>query len=281
MASTALPRPLLPLLRAGVLLAVCATAATAQTEFPFAAGTDATGRAQAVSDAAGRVLIESPEFPRGLWVDLVAEGGRGLAGIQVEYQGMPDSLVVIWSVDPSGDRQETLLWTRPAGDTLRLTLQAADPPDLPPGLAFVDWRIDPGAEELLVLEEGPDLIGWEAVPAFLRERWQGRTGRVAVQIDSSSALVVDLDHPASAERVVEYLEDRTRSSLDEEIASLVQVFLTPHTFHGGPALLEDSITLTTSFVLVPGSQLERWVYAATGQGRGTGHLVGSIRRDTA
>ena len=45
-------------------------------------------------------MIESPGFPRGLWVDLKDETGQALAGIQVEYQGRADSLVVIWSVDP-------------------------------------------------------------------------------------------------------------------------------------------------------------------------------------
>ena len=250
------------------LTALGVSAPAAETEFPFAAGTDISGRARAVSDAAGRVMIESPEFPRGLWVHLADDAGQALPSIQVEYQGGPDSLVAIWSLDPSGFRQETLLWTRPGGDALRLTLQAADPADLPPGLASIDWRIDPGAEEVLALEEGPDLIGWEGVPAFLQERWQGRTGRVAVQIDSSTALAVDLDHPEPAERLVEYLGDRTRSSLGEEIASLVQVLLTPHTFGRDLALLEGSIVLTTSFVLVPGSELEEWVLPELGRSSG-------------
>ena len=65
MASTSLPRPLLSLLRAGALLAVAATSAAAQPEYPFA-GTDGEGWAQAVSDSTGLVLIESPHFPRGL-----------------------------------------------------------------------------------------------------------------------------------------------------------------------------------------------------------------------
>ena len=251
--------PILPAILLG-LMAPGTSPTAAQTEFNFAAGTGRAGRAQAVSDTAGRVLIESPEFPRGLWVDLVDQAGQALAGIQVEYQGRPDSLVVIWSVDPSRHRQETLLWTRPAGETLRLTLQAAEPAELPTGLTSIDWRIDPGAEELAVLEKGPDLIGWEAVTAFLQERWQGRTGRVAVQIDSSIALAVDLDHPAPADRLGEYL--RNRSSVGEEIASFVQVLLTPHTFDRDLDLLEDSIVLIPSFNLVPGSESEEWVLGA-------------------
>ena len=38
--------------------------ATGRSESPHATGTDSLGRAQAVSDAAGRVMVESPEFPR-------------------------------------------------------------------------------------------------------------------------------------------------------------------------------------------------------------------------
>ena len=258
MASTALSRPLLSLLRAGVLLSLSATAAVAQTEFPFAAGTDAAGRAEAVSDAAGRVMIESPEFPRGLWVEVADETGQALAGIEVEYQGRADSLVVIWAVDPSGLRQETLQWSRPAGDSLHLALEAADPAHLPPGLASVDWRIDPAAEELPMLNpvEGPRLAEWGDLTTFLQERWQGYTGRVVVQVDST-ALAVDLAHPEPVERLVDHLE--RRSLLGEEIASLVQVLLVARTFERGLALLDDSIALTTSFVLVPGSDLEEWV----------------------
>ena len=200
MASTALSRPLLSL-RAGVLLAV-ATAAVAQTEFPFAAGTDAAGRAKAVSGAAGRVMIESPEFPRGLWVDLVDEAGQALAGVQVEYQGRADSLVTLRCVDPSGLRQETLLWTRAFGDPLRLALKTRDPAGLPPGLASIDWRIDPGVEALL---ESSRLVGWEAVEAFLRERWQGQVGLVFVRLDDGGT-AVDLDHEEAIEMVVRHLQ---------------------------------------------------------------------------
>ena len=239
---------------------MAATALAAETQFPYAAGTDSTGRAQAVSDAAGRVLIESPEFPRGLWVDLEGESGQALAGIQVEYRGRPDSLIALRCVDPSGLLQETLLWARPGGDPLRLLLRTRESEALPAGLAAIDWRIDPGAEELPVR---PDLIGWEAVTAFLQERWQGRTGLAAVQVDSST-VAVDLDHPESATRLVDYLRDRVRRSLGEAGASFVQVHLSPYATREDLPLLEDSIVLTTSFVLVPGSELEEWVLTKVG-----------------
>ena len=140
----ALPHPLQSLLRAGVLLAGAATALPAQTEYPYAAGTDAAGRAQAVSDAAGRVLIESPEFPLGVWVNLVDEGGRGLVGIQVEYEGRPDSLVALRCLDPAGLRRER----GHAPPTLQVLLpleprqgQGAPPRDGPP------WKVTPGRSD--------------------------------------------------------------------------------------------------------------------------------------
>ena len=191
----------LVILRAGVLLAVCAAASPAQTEYSFAAGTDAAGRAQAVSDAAGRVMIESPEFPRGLWVDLVDEAGEAVAGMQVEYQGRPDSLVALRCVDPSGLLQETLLWARPKGDPLRLALRPGDPVDLPAGLAAIDWRIDRSVEWLA---ERDRLAGWEAVAAFLRRSWSGQGGVVAVRLDDS-ALAVDMDQAEAVETLMEHL----------------------------------------------------------------------------
>ena len=259
--------PLLSLLRAGVLLFLTAISAAAQTEFPFAAGTDSAGRAQAVSDVSGRVLIESPEFPRGLWVDLVDEGGKALAGIQVAYEGWPDSLVAVHCLDPSGLRQETLLWTRLGGEPLRLVLKPDEPTDLPAGLASIDWRIDPGAEELPVLEEGPDLIGWPAVAAFLEERWRGRTGRVAVQIDGSPVVAVDLAHTEPVERLLDHLQDQARMSLGEIDHSVVQVLFDGQTFESDLALLEGAIVLTTSVVLIQGSELERWILRDLGGGR--------------
>ena len=250
--------PILPAILLG-LMTLGTPATAAQPEFPYAAGTDAAGRAQAVSDAAGRVLVESPEFPRGLWVDLVDGAGKALEGIEVEYQGRADSLVVIWSVDPSGLRQETLLWKRPAGDPLRLTLKAADPAQLPAGLASIDWRIDPDGEGPLMLDpvDGPLLAGWGDLRAFLQERWQGRTGRVAVQVDST-ALAVDLAHPEAVDRFVDYFQDQSRRSLGEARAPLVQVLLSPYAFDRSLALLADSIVLNAYVVLVPGSELEQW-----------------------
>ena len=203
MASTSLPRPLLSLLRAGVLLAVAATAAAAQTEFPHAAGTDLTGRAQAVSDAAGRVMIESPEFPRGLWLDLVDEAGQALAGIQVAYEGWPDSLVAVHCVDPSGRRQETLLWTRPGGHSLSLSLKSGEPGDLPAGLTSIDWRVDPSAEGLL---ESSRLVGWEAVAGFIRQSWTGQDGVLAVRLDDV-AVAVDMGQAEAMEALVRHLQE--------------------------------------------------------------------------
>ena len=254
---------------AGVLLALSVAAVGEQTEFPYAAGTDTTGRAQAVSNAAGRVMIESPEFPSGLWVDLTDEAGQALAGIQVEYEGRADSLVVIWPVDPSGLRQETLQWRRSTGDPMHLALKAADPAHLPSGLAFIDWRVNADGEELLRLDpvEGPFIAGWGDLTAFLQERWQGRKGRVAIQVDSTS-LAVDLDHPEPVDQLVAYLQDRSRRSLGEARASVVLVYLSPYAFREDLALLKDSIVLITYVVLVPGSELEEWVRWALWPSRG-------------
>ena len=66
--------------RFGILLALAtlgASTATAQTELFFATGVDSTGWAQAQSNADGHVLIESPQYPHGLWLHLVDEAGDG------------------------------------------------------------------------------------------------------------------------------------------------------------------------------------------------------------
>ncbi len=200
---TALPHSLPSLLRAGVLLSLAAPALAADTEFSYAAGTDLTGRAQAVSDAAGRVLIESPDFPRGLWVDLVDEAGQALAGIEVEYEGRPDSLVALRCVDPSGLRRETLLWTRPGGSPLRFALRPGEPADLPAGLTSIDWRVDPSAEGLL---ESSRLVGWEAVAGFIRQSWTGQDGMLAVRLDDV-AVVVDMGQAEAIETLVRHLQE--------------------------------------------------------------------------
>ncbi len=193
MASTALPRPLLSLLQAGVLLAL-ATIAAAQTEFPHAAGTDSTGRAQAVSDAAGRVMIESPEFPRGLWVDVVDWGKEAAAGIQVEYGGRPDSLVVLRCVDPSHPRYETWLWTRPSGRPLRLRLGQLTWRPLVEGRVRISWRIDRSVATLLESEQGHLLSSWEAAAAFLLGSYGSYRSYVDLEVDSSVAPAFDPDH---------------------------------------------------------------------------------------
>ena len=248
--------PILPAILLG-LMTLGTPATAAQPEFPYAAGTDHSGRAQAVSDAAGRVLIESPEFPRGLWVDLVDEAGRALAGVQVKYEGWPDGLVVLRCGDPSGLRQETLLWTRPGGSPLRLALKPGGDADLPEGLVSLGWRIDPQAENLLE-PYGLPLTSWEELTAFLQERRQGGQGRAAVQIDGSTALVVDLAGAEPVGRLVEYLEDRAMMSLGNVDPSLVQVLLSPHVLKRQGTLFEGAIVLTT-FVLVQGSELEKWI----------------------
>ena len=152
----------LSILRSGILLALLlgVSVATAQTEIFFATGVDSTGSALAQSNTDGHVLIESPQYPRGLWLHLVDEAGDALASLQVEYQGRPDSLVAIRCVDPTGGVRETLVWTQPEGDPLRLTLKPKGAADLPAGLVPIDWQIDPTAASLIepVTEW---LIGWE------------------------------------------------------------------------------------------------------------------------
>ena len=196
----------LSILRFGMLLTLAAgVPAAAQPELFFAAGVDSTGWAQARSNADGHVLIESPQYPRGLWLHWVNDAGDALAGLQVEYQERPDSLVVIRCVDPVGAMRETLIWTRPEGDALRLTLQPKEAGDLPAGLASIDWQINPSVESLLDLVEETRLIGWEAVGAFLRERWQNQAGRVAVQFNART-LAIEVDYLEDVETLVAHLQ---------------------------------------------------------------------------
>ena len=220
-------------LRSGVLqalVALWAGAAWAQlviSESPsaaklsFVAGVDSTGRAQARSNVAGQVMIESPEYPRGLWLHLVDEAGQALAGIQVDYHGLPNGLVALHCVDPAGLRREMLLWTLPQGDPLRLTLQPRGPADLPAGLSLMDWQIDPVAVSLLMPVMETRLISWEAVAAFLRERWQGRTGRVGVQLNAITNLAVDLAYPEAVETLVAHLKQVHRLGTDPGAATLL------------------------------------------------------------
>ena len=217
------------ILRSWLLLALAlgASAATAQTELYFATGVDSTGWAQAQSNADGHVLIESPQYPRGLWLHLADEAGDALAGIRVEYQGRPDSLVAIRCVDPAGEMRETLVWTRPKDNSRRLVLKSMESADLPVGLARIDWQIDPIVASLLEPEEETHLIGWEAVAAFLRARWQDQAGRVPVQFNVSTSLAVELDRPEATETLVTHLQQMYRATetpLGESAALGVQVF---------------------------------------------------------
>ena len=260
------------ILRSGILLtlaALGASAATAQTELYFATGVDSNGRALAQSNADGHVLIESPQYPRGLWLHLVDETGDALAGIRVEYQSRPDSLVAIHCVDPAGGVQETLIWTRPDGTPLSLMLKPSDATDLPAGVGPFDWHIDSDAEFLLVPVAETRLIGWEAVTTFLQQRWQGKTGRVVVQIDTRTVLAVDLDHLESIEMLVYYLQDQASTSLGEINASTVQVLLDAQEFKSDLDSPEGVITLSTSFVLLlEDPNLEKWVLKALGRREG-------------
>ena len=204
-----------------------ASTAAAQTELYFATGVDSTGWAQAQSNADGHVLIESPQYPRGLWLHLVDEAGDALAGLQVEYQGRPDSLVAIRCVDPVGEVQETLVWTRPDGTLSRLILKPKEAADLPAGLVSIDWQIDTSVKSLLEPVEEIRLIGWEAVAAFLWKRWHDRTGRVAVQLDTST-LAVGVDDPEDIETLVAHLRQMQQpaaASIGESDPLEMQVFI--------------------------------------------------------
>ena len=240
------------ILRSGILLAMVAfgaSAATAQTELFFATGVDSTGWALAQSNADGHVLIESPQYPRGLWLHLVDEAGDALAGLQVEYQGRPDGLVAIRCVDPAGRIQETLVWTRPEGDSLRLMLNPREAANLPAGFTPIDWRIDPTAESLLEPVEEARMDGWEEVAAFLWAHWPGKTGRVAVQIKSSTTfttLAVESDHPETIETLVAHLQQLHQpigASLEEIAAIEIEV----QVLKGNLALLEGMIHLNPFF----------------------------------
>ena len=83
------------------LVALGTSAATAQTELFFATGVDSTGWAQAQSNADGHVLIESPQYPRGLWLHCIEPvedrliGWEGLAAfLREREQGQAGRVVV-------------------------------------------------------------------------------------------------------------------------------------------------------------------------------------------
>ena len=156
------------------------------------------------------------------------------------------------------------------GGLLQLRLKPGEPVDLPEGVVPIDLRIDPDAEALLKPEEWPRLSGWEALALYLQERWQGRTGRVAVQIDGNTVVAVDLAHPELEAMLVDYLQDQSRKSLGKIRASIVQVaFLNAHAFESSDhAFLEGVILLSPSFILVEGSKLEKWVLEALGRSEG-------------
>ena len=257
------------------LAALGASAATAQTELFFATGVDSTGWAQAQSNDDGHVLIESPQYPRGLWLHLVDEAGDALTGLQVEYQGRPDSLVVLRCVDPTGGVRETLIWTRPDGTPLRLTLKPTESTDLPARVASIDWQINPIAEALLEPMAETQRINWEEVAAFLKARWQGQTGRVAVQVQSSTTsttLAVEVEHPETIETLVAHLQQMYQpagTSLEERPELYVQVF------RGGLALQKGVILYAPLFA---DANLESYVRYILGrpQGRLTPEDVASL-----
>ena len=252
------------ILRLGILLTLATlgtSVATAQTELFFATGVDSTGWAQAQSNADGHVLIESPQYPRGLWLHLVDEAGDALAGIQVEYQGRPDSLVAIHCVDPAGGVRETLFWTRPEGTPLRLALKPKKEDDLSAGFTSIDWQIDLNVESLLEPTEETRLIGWEAVAAFLRERWQDQAGRVAVHLNAGTAFAVEVDNPEALETLMAYLLQLRQSSGTSRGETTP---LDVQAFKGGFALRE----VVTFLIFFEDALLESVVRHALGQPQG-------------
>ena len=230
------------ILRSGILLALTAlgaSTATAQNELFFATGVDSTGWAQAQSNANGHVLIESPQYPRGLWLHLVDEAGNALAGLQIEYQGRPDGLVVIHCVDPAGEVQETLVWSWPDSTSLRLTLKPKETSDLPAGLASIDWQISPSATSLLEPVEEIRRISWEDLAAFIRERWEGQVGRVAVQLDANT-LAVELGHPEAIKTLVAHLQ-QAQQPVDAALGEINPLKM--QIFAGSLGLLREGVIL--------------------------------------
>jgi len=202
---------------------------------------------------------------------LVDEGGDALAGIRVEYQSRPDSLVAIRCVDPARGLREAQVWTRPDGTILSLTLKSKESADLSAGLAPIDWQIDPTAASLLepVTEW---LIGWEAVAPLLWERWKGWTGRVAIQLYASTrtSFAVELDHSETIETLMAHLQQTqqpTAATLRGITPLKVQIF------EGGLDLRESVILYIRLF---EDANLERLVREALRRPRLTLEDVASL-----
>ena len=167
--------------------------------------------------------------------------------------------MTIRCVDPVGSVRETLVWSRPAGDSLRLTLKPEEASgDLPGGIAALDWQIDPTVVSLLAPAEEIRLVGWEAVAAFLRARWQDQAGRVPVRLNASTALAVEVDHPDAVETLVDRLKQMYQSAGTPPAVD-VQVF------SRGFALQEGVIFYLPLFA---DANLERVVREALGRPHG-------------
>ena len=255
------------------LTSVWAVGAAAETELSHAVGVDRSGRAQAQSDGRGRVMVESPEHPRGLWLHLTDGDGSPLPGLQVEYQSGREGLVAIRSFDPAGEMQETLVWTRPTGDPVRLRLKARTSGDLPAGLESIDWRVDPGAEAVLGGEE-TRLSGWEAVGTFLEERWRGGPGIVEIDLGADLNLVVKLEDADALGALVAYLEAQRPGG----IAPTVQV----RVLEGGAGLLVGAtLHIPFDILLFEDQALQERVAKALGGSRTSDfsrHRVASLTR---
>ena len=169
--------------------------------------------------------------------------GRRWPAFRSTTRACPTGLVALRCVDPAGLRREMLLWTRPQGDPLRLTLQPRGPADLPAGLVPIDWQIAPAAEALLEPVAAIRLTGWEPVEAFLRTRWQGRSGRVAVLLNAGTSLAVDLDHPQAVGMLRAYLQQLYQL---EGITLGKGTRLNVRVYKGSPALVEG-VTLFIAY----------------------------------
>ncbi len=245
--------------RFGLLLAWLALglpAAEAQSEWSFAAGVDSAGFARAQSNAQGQVLIESPQYPRGLWLHFADEAGQALAGLQIDYQSQPDSLIAVYCYDPAERVQATLIWSRPLGDAVRWTLKPrAASDDLPTGGVALDWQGLVAPDEELRLES------WQEVAAFLQGRWQGQTGRVVLQFPNTS-LTVALDKASALDWLPAHLQSLYAADAADDAQYL---FLAVHDFKDALGLQEGIVFYTPLF---PDPNLERVVRQALGYRHG-------------